>query len=531
MTKSLPPTNPNNASVNEVKDYRSQYVINKHQKNLNILIDSLERVIPNTFLSGYKTPCWETDSSKLLAQYQKIRARYMKQARGNHKVVSLSEAQKRQIEEQRRTANNAKLSEAERNQLEARRKRVAEIRRKQFEEKQRIAATKHVSHEKVQNLQPSTVVLEKQSKNPSFRTLLSLPDPPKPQNGHPDPPKPPIYRSKHIVCLPYFFLMGYPKCGTSKLYTLLLHHPDYVATVKEMHWWTKHNMSNNPEANELEIYQYLMYYSYNYTASVRRYPDRNVLGDCSASTAWYGTFNKSFEDLPSDALPYILYKFFPKSKFIAITRNPADRLRSDYYFFSGTEGHVPMALLNAGNLHLVANHTFRAYEACVRSGNPDFYCVHEYRRWLPSPLSPILKSWFRLEATMYYYTLKQWYKYFPKENILVLRNEDLYQNATAIALQMYDFLGFTQIPEKNLERLKQESTKEISYFSFHHMLKIQKMKNKTHSKSDLAEKVPEVDKTVYMEDRTRAMINEFFEPHNKKLAKFLEDDRFLWKQV
>ena len=65
---------------------------------------------------------------------------------------------------------------------------------------------------------------------------------------------------------------------------------------------------------------------------------------------------------------------------------------------------------------------------------------------------------------MYYYTLKQWYKYFPKENILVLRNEDLYQNATAIALQMYDFLGFTQIPEKNLKRLKQESTKEYLIF-------------------------------------------------------------------
>ena len=304
-------------------------------------------------------------------------------------------------------------------------------------------------------------------------------------------------------------------------------------------------MSNDPEANELEIYQYLMYY-FRASSSVRRYPDRNVLGDCSASTAWYGTFNKSFEELPSDALPYILYKFFPKSKFIAITRNPADRLRSDYYFFSGTEGRVPVALLNAGNLHLVANHTFRAYEACVRSGNPDFYCVHEYRRWLPSPLSPILKSWFRLEATMYYYTLKQWYKYFPKENILVLRNEDLYQNATAIALQMYDFLGFTQIPKENLERLKQESTKEITKYSFHHMqqlmIKKQKMKNITHSISDLAEEVktekveseevPEkVDEPVYMEDRTRAMINEFFEPHNKKLAKFLEDDRFLWKQV
>lgn len=41
-------------------------------------------------------------------------------------------------------------------------------------------------------------------------------------------------------CLPYFYIIGQPKCGTTDLYDRLRLHPDVrFTTFKEPHWWTR----------------------------------------------------------------------------------------------------------------------------------------------------------------------------------------------------------------------------------------------------------------------------------------------------
>ena len=48
---------------------------------------------------------------------------------------------------------------------------------------------------------------------------------------------PPVYR---LRCLPYFFLAGQPKCGSTDLYKKLVAHPDIIPPpIKESHWWGK----------------------------------------------------------------------------------------------------------------------------------------------------------------------------------------------------------------------------------------------------------------------------------------------------
>lgn len=47
-------------------------------------------------------------------------------------------------------------------------------------------------------------------------------------------------RSHRLRCLPYFFLAGQPKCGSTDLYNKIISHPDIVIPpVKESHWWGK----------------------------------------------------------------------------------------------------------------------------------------------------------------------------------------------------------------------------------------------------------------------------------------------------
>lgn len=46
-----------------------------------------------------------------------------------------------------------------------------------------------------------------------------------------------LYRMR---CLPYFYIIGQPKCGTTDLYDRLRLHPDVkFTTFKEPHWWTR----------------------------------------------------------------------------------------------------------------------------------------------------------------------------------------------------------------------------------------------------------------------------------------------------
>lgn len=45
---------------------------------------------------------------------------------------------------------------------------------------------------------------------------------------------------KTLLCVPYFFLLGVTKCGTSDVWQKLSFHPQIVRQVgKESHWWTQ----------------------------------------------------------------------------------------------------------------------------------------------------------------------------------------------------------------------------------------------------------------------------------------------------
>lgn len=50
------------------------------------------------------------------------------------------------------------------------------------------------------------------------------------------------YKDKHyrLRCLPHFYIIGQPKCGTTDLYDRLRLHPDVrFSAIKEPHWWTR----------------------------------------------------------------------------------------------------------------------------------------------------------------------------------------------------------------------------------------------------------------------------------------------------
>ena len=46
-----------------------------------------------------------------------------------------------------------------------------------------------------------------------------------------------------VQCLPYFYLAGMPKCGTTDIWAKTNSHNGVFGTAKEPHWWTRSRLS------------------------------------------------------------------------------------------------------------------------------------------------------------------------------------------------------------------------------------------------------------------------------------------------
>ena len=47
-------------------------------------------------------------------------------------------------------------------------------------------------------------------------------------------------KPKRLRCLPYFLIIGQPKCGTTDLFWKIAKHSDILTPpIKELHWWSR----------------------------------------------------------------------------------------------------------------------------------------------------------------------------------------------------------------------------------------------------------------------------------------------------
>lgn len=55
---------------------------------------------------------------------------------------------------------------------------------------------------------------------------------------------------KRLRCMPYFYIVGQPKCGSTDLYFKITLHPDVVRPpMKEPHWWSKNRFGKCRQTN------------------------------------------------------------------------------------------------------------------------------------------------------------------------------------------------------------------------------------------------------------------------------------------
>ena len=242
-----------------------------------------------------------------------------------------------------------------------------------------------------------------------------------------------------------FAIIGSMKCGTTSLYEYIAKHPKFLPCInKEIHFFsTKFWLSENW-----------------YLSQFPALPEGESFFTGEASTSYF--------DYPE--VPQRINHYFPNLKIIILLRNPVDRAFSHYN-------------------HVRKQHPGKELRSFEQAVHEEIEAIENSNFYSSLKLSYLNKPYGYLEygyvvRGLYLYFLKQWFKFFERKNILILRSEEFYQEPEKTMSTVFDFLDIKNFKLKNY---------------------------------------PKYNSGSYTKDRslTHRELESFFEKHNQKLEKYL----------
>lgn len=198
--------------------------------------------------------------------------------------------------------------------------------------------------------------------------------------------------------MPDFIIIGTQKGGTTSLYNYLIQHPQIVSAVtKEVHFF------------DLNFHKGKDWYFAQFPQPVDL-PSNCLTGE---ATPYY-----LFHPLVSQRV----YQMLPQVKLIVLLRDPVARAISH---------HAHEVRLNYEHLPLeeaIATEPARLQGEVEKllSGEIDYSFNHQHYSYL--------------SRGIYVDQLKAWMNFFPREQFLIIKSEELYSNPSAILNQVFDFL-------------------------------------------------------------------------------------------
>ncbi|KAL8577017.1 hypothetical protein ACOMHN_065621 [Nucella lapillus] len=334
---------------------------------------------------------------------------------------------------------------------------------------------------------------------------------------------------RRLRCLPYFYIAGMPKSGSTDLFRKLMLHPDIVKPpMKEPHWWSKNRFgqrlnfsSSIPFEDYVDLFDrpareierrsqrvddvsttdddILLESGHNDVSTTTGDDNRNfyhpaITMDASASTFWNNDEWWRLQENCNQTQPlftnaHYIRHLTPQAKVIVILRNPTDRLFSDYLYFTKTKKSLTAfhddVLLSIEKLNNCTD------QSSLRA------CIYD-KRTLAG------KGKVRLRIGVYHVYLSEWLSVFPRSQLLVLRTEDYSRNSRRTLRRIHRFLGLPPMIRQQEKRV----------------LQLPKANTRRLEDQKLGSMLPE----------TRQALQEFYRPHNHQLAELLQDTQFLWQE-
>ncbi|XP_017283686.1 carbohydrate sulfotransferase 15 [Kryptolebias marmoratus] len=308
-----------------------------------------------------------------------------------------------------------------------------------------------------------------------------------------------------LRCLPYFYIIGQPKCGTTDLFNRLLMLPEVkFNTMKEPHWWTRKRFGyirfkkgfqeRFPIEDYLDLFD-LAAQNIQEGISGNSSGDQRALhiitGEASASTMWDNqAWSYLHPDLKPSEPPFLAQDFIhavqPGAKIIIILRNPAERLYSDYLYFT-------MANKSVEDFHQKVVESLQLFQTCL-SETSLRSCAYNTSLFYTMPV--------RLTLGMYFVFLLDWLTVFHREQLLVLRLEDYAANLKKTIKTVFDFLSVGPLSEQveaALSKRPMSNTRRVQDKNLGPML-----------------------------PATRNLLSKFYLPFNTELSGVLNNSAFLW---
>ncbi|MGX4585824.1 sulfotransferase domain-containing protein [Paenibacillus chitinolyticus] len=223
---------------------------------------------------------------------------------------------------------------------------------------------------------------------------------------------------------PAFLIIGTQKGGTTSLYHDLTQHPGIKsAAVKEVHFFDEQ-------------------YHFGYDWYKKNFPPDLPEGSITGEASPYYLFHPQ--------TPGRVCAWLPDVKLIALLRNPIDRAYSHYQMMV-RRGLEPMSFLEA--LQAERSRVEEEYDRMSRE---------------PRFTSQNCSIYSYLKRGLYAEQLERWYRYFPKDQILVMSSETLFRNPAESYRNVLAFLdmplwepgGYASLNESEYDRLIPKDTME-----------------------------------------------------------------------
>ena len=298
---------------------------------------------------------------------------------------------------------------------------------------------------------------------------------------------------------PEFMLVGGMKCGSTSFARYLSAHPQVKTSgPKEPHYWSWHRFP--------AMYQDFFV---NESPVLDPRPDQCVSGEFSTSS------------LIHPMVPRRVSASLPRLKIFVLLRNPVDRAYSHFMMSKrvGQEKECSFHEIVSREMdeipELLAAHE-RGFlsatgepKSCYSTidGRPVSVAKHEQgspQKMLRDDLD-LRDFYFKsyVFRSLYHDQLHRWLRLFPRQQFMIIQSESFFENESDTMNGVAEFLGLEQFEFKTSDQLQRTWDAGAS--------------NDSERPQDYAA----------MDDATRGILSEFFEPFNQRLYRLIDED-FGW---
>jgi len=264
-------------------------------------------------------------------------------------------------------------------------------------------------------------------------------------------------RPKAIHCIPKFYIICCPRSGSTNMRRLLENHPQVVIQKSsEDHYWMSYQTEKLPVGHDAEQFNWqitdpvvlkrwmeqfrLRWWkkagiekkkTMIWGATTPEYWYQSV-PICSKQNKWRNSLCDTFTTPPYDTIPRALRYWFPKMKFIIMTRHPADRAVShwssffDLLGFCGDLGYPRVYPLEPHHFqacfHQYVSQVSQRWTRCLEEYGEEECSVWPRRKWGQGDfLRSIIISFHDAHSFL-------WLRYFPPEQFHFVHTEQLKDN-------------------------------------------------------------------------------------------------------